>query len=404
MDMDCSNLYSAASFPNVVGDQTQNESLNLLKHFVSTFGDKRILYKYFLEFVCYAFLPKCNSTQNHLVLPCKEFCNDFRKAYKKIIWPPQRNQIDCDYFPPLNRTFPCFYERVTCEAPYAPNIIFHGERRNFYPVESTVKYSGCVGTGKITKAEESKEYFDKTTTCLHSGKWSDMRESTCDPKGKELAGLMILGLFLFFIMVGVIFCMVFCLLKWRRRRKQFKRKDTPKRNSHLGEKEVLRKRKFDSYVCYSYDGEHDFVTDTVLPVLEENHSPPFKLCIHMRDFEPGLPIIDNIRSAIRNSNSAIIIMSQDDVNNPWCTKELEECCTENMKDPEFKLFIIMMQERDALVNINQYESYVQKFLSSDKVLDRHDPDCFKKISRELSQSKPPSMRTVLESVTEGKDR
>ena len=128
------------------------------------------------------------------------------------------------------------------------------------------------------------------------------------------------------------------------------------------------------------------MTDTVLPTLEENHSPPFRLCNPMRDFEPGLTIMDNIQSAIRNSNSAIIIMSQHYVNSPWCTAELEECCTENMKDPGFKLFIIMMQARDALVNINQYESYVQRFLSSDKVLDRYDPDLFKKISSSTSVS------------------
>ena len=214
VDMDCSNLYSAASFPNVVGDQTLFESVQSVKHFVSNFGEKATFYKYFWEFVCYTFLPKCNSTQNHLVLPCKDVCNDFRKAYQNKIWQPVgNNQIDCDYFPPLNGPIPCFYERVTCQPPSAPNIIFHGRKRNVYPVGSSVKYSGCLFTGEMTKdAGETKEYFYETTRCLYNGKWSDIRQSHCNPKGAEIAMFLCFGIFLFYVLVGVIVWMV---SEWR---------------------------------------------------------------------------------------------------------------------------------------------------------------------------------------------
>ena len=37
-------------------------------------------------------------------------------------------------------------------------------------------------------------------------------------------------------------------------------------------------RKFDAYVCYDFQGNNDYVTNTVLPALEENHDPPLKLC------------------------------------------------------------------------------------------------------------------------------
>ena len=64
---------------------------------------------------------------------------------------------------------------------------------------------------------------------------------------------------------------------------------------------LSREGKFDAYVCYDFQGNNDFVTDTILLALEENHDPPMTLCIHKRDFEPGLQIIDNIRLAIKNS-------------------------------------------------------------------------------------------------------
>ena len=135
------------------------------------------------------------------------------------MWISTVNPMDCDYFPSLNGTNPCFYERVTCELPKAPKTIFH-EERNVYFAGSSVKYSGCVYTGKITKAGESREYFDGTATCLYSGKWLGMRESTCDPKDKESLVFVILGLFLFFVLVGVIACMVCYFFKLRGKIKQ----------------------------------------------------------------------------------------------------------------------------------------------------------------------------------------
>ena len=160
MDVKCSRFYSATTSPNCIGDQTFSETVKSVKHFVSKFKAKISFYKYFHEFVCFTFLPKCNLTQNHLVLPCKEFCNDFRKAYEKIIWPPAVNQMDCDYFPSLSGTIPCFYERVTCEHPKAPNILFHQKKRNFYPAGSIIKYTGCVRTGKYNKGGyEKKKLF-----------------------------------------------------------------------------------------------------------------------------------------------------------------------------------------------------------------------------------------------------
>ena len=156
-------------------------------------------------------------------------------------------------------------------------------------------------------------------------------------------------------------------------------------------------RKFDAYVCYDFQGNNDYVTNTVLPALEESRDPPLNLCNHTRDFEPGVQIIDNIRSAIKNSKSAIIIMSQDFVDSPWCTREFEECCIENLKDPGFKLFVVLMQPRNTLTNVRQYEEHMKKFLHSDKVLNKDDPKLFEKISHYLSRyAKKPKRKTLLQ--------
>ena len=56
------------------------------------------------------------------------------------------------------------------------------------------------------------------------------------------------------------------------------------------------------------------------------------------DFKAAWDIRWNIRNAIENSNSAIIVMSQDYVDMLWCKEEFEQCYMEHMKDSALKLF------------------------------------------------------------------
>ena len=74
--------------------------------------------------------------------------------------------------------------------------------------------------------------------------------------------------------------------------------------------------------------------DTILTSLKKlfhlnwRKNTDFKLCIHRRDFKAGWDIKWNIMNAIRNSNSAIIIMSQHYINSLWCVEEFEDCYME----------------------------------------------------------------------------
>ena len=84
----------------------------------------------------------------------------------------------------------------------------------------------------------------------------------------------------------------------------------------------------------------------------------------------------NINNAIKNSNSAIIVMSQDYVDSLWCKEEFEQCYMEHMKDPAFKLFVIMMQPVEDLQHISVY---MERFFSNKTYLDRNDSKLFRKL-------------------------
>uniref|UniRef100_A0A8B9SZG7 TIR domain-containing protein n=1 Tax=Anas platyrhynchos TaxID=8839 RepID=A0A8B9SZG7_ANAPL len=54
----------------------------------------------------------------------------------------------------------------------------------------------------------------------------------------------------------------------------------------------------------------------------ESAEPPYRLCIHERDFVPGRWIIDNIVENIENSAKVIFVLSRSFVDSEWCNYEL----------------------------------------------------------------------------------
>ena len=80
---------------------------------------------------------------------------------------------------------------------------------------------------------------------------------------------------------------------------------------------MTRRKDYDAFVCYSYEGvDPKFAENTVRIQLEEERQ-----CIHRTDFLVACDIMWNINKAIKNSNSAIIIMSQRYADSLWCREE-----------------------------------------------------------------------------------
>ena len=77
-------------------------------------------------------------------------------------------------------------------------------------------------------------------------------------------------------------------------------------------------------------------------------------------------------------------MSQDYVDSLWCKEEFEQCYVEHMKDPAFKLFVILMQPVEELEETSEY---MKSFFTNKTYLERNDPKLFKKITDYLLQVK-----------------
>ncbi|XP_051675243.2 toll-like receptor 2 isoform X1 [Oryctolagus cuniculus] len=86
-------------------------------------------------------------------------------------------------------------------------------------------------------------------------------------------------------------------------------------------KAACRDVSYDAFVSYS---EHDsYWVENLLVQELENSDPPFRLCLHKRDFVPGKWIIDNIIDCIEKSRKTVFVLSQNFVKSEWCKYELD---------------------------------------------------------------------------------
>ena len=204
---------------------------------------------------------------------------------------------------------------------------------------------------------------------MYSGEWS-FPPPKCISHGINSVGLLTIVLPILMIPLMVLLLMII--------KSKVKSKATPL---------ISRAREFDALVCYRFDTDNDYVVNVILKNLEEMCEPPLKLCVHERDFLPGLEIQDNIKDGITKSNSAIIVMSQAFVDSDWCRKEFGFCYLENMKDPAFRIFMIMVQPAESLDNLPEH---MQSFIDSRTYLSKYDPNLFQKIVSYLHWVKLPN--------------
>ena len=293
----CHQLYLHISLPNLVGIPS-TDILGKLVVLGPLMGlvlssNGRLCYKYAQELGCHIIYPKCDPIKRRVINPCKEFCSEFLEACSEIITSALKrldfkgshfrrkfrhglilSEFDCNYLPALNGPVPCYYKPVTCNQP--PNvtnarIITDNITNEIYLAKSQVEYECLNETFQIEGSN--------LITCRHSGHWDKITK--CERRGESLNPLSI-------VLPGLLIPLsVFILTLILKRHVCIKKKTR---------EYLTRVKKYDAFVCYEYnEQDQDFAEVTITMELEEKCDPPFKLCLHRRDFKAAWDIMWNIR-------------------------------------------------------------------------------------------------------------
>ncbi len=379
----CPHFYSHKSEQNLVGSvdgrlsgekQTMLQ-VEALKNLTLLNEHQDSCYQHFDELICRLLVPECNLKTNLVTHPCQEMCKDFidacwktleRRMPKMVNLFPSVHEkfkiaskyedlLNCTYLRSTNDSISCFYQPVMCPSPpEVPNAEIHLQRDQYH-VKSLVEYS-CIN-------DQHQMEGNHTVMCLHSGKWSPTPVCKVSFGFDSPAAVVISVL----SVPLAVFCafIVWCRCKNTKR--------TYDEVAQLNPREA----EFDAFVCYNIDQDNLYVMSELLPELTTNFKIKFA-----GEFTPGKMVFDSFGKAIKQSNCAIIVMSQGFVNSPMCRHEFDLCKQESIEDSSFKVFVIMMQPDNELKNVN---FSIRQFLKTATLLRKEDAGYLDKLWNHLAE-------------------
>ena len=101
---------------------------------------------------------------------------------------------------------------------------------------------------------------------------------------------------------------------------------------------------YDAFVSYCRK-DVDWVLNTLLPYLEAPQCG-YHLCVHERDFVPGVAITKNIMTAIQYSRRTIMVLSPDFIKSGWCDLEFQAAHRRALEDRSNFLIVVILKEVD----------------------------------------------------------
>jgi len=100
---------------------------------------------------------------------------------------------------------------------------------------------------------------------------------------------------------------------------------------------------FHAFVVYC-DDDRLWVHNVFVKRLEEKG---VKLCIHHREFEPGIPITENIDKYMNKSWKVVVIMSNSFASSEWCQWEVDVVQERRRRQGKGASVLIMLKAIDA---------------------------------------------------------
>ncbi|CAG9858396.1 unnamed protein product [Phyllotreta striolata] len=112
----------------------------------------------------------------------------------------------------------------------------------------------------------------------------------------------------------------------------------------VSEEELDEDKSYDIFLSYSHKDE-DFVVHNLLPVLESGPHP-YKICIHVRDWEPGKMILTNVNDSIQNSRRTLVVLSNNFLDSVWGIMEFKAAHLKALEEGRLRLIVVKYGELD----------------------------------------------------------
>ncbi len=108
-----------------------------------------------------------------------------------------------------------------------------------------------------------------------------------------------------------------------------------------------RQYKYDAFIAYCsrHTPERQWVHFTFVAKLENDHG--LKMCIHHRDFLPGIDIVENIVDAINNSRKTVLVLSPSFLDSDWCNFEVRMAKVKLVEERRDSIVLVLYKPLDT---------------------------------------------------------
>ena len=119
---------------------------------------------------------------------------------------------------------------------------------------------------------------------------------------------------------------------------------------------------FDAFVCYHVD-DMDWIIHSLLPNIEYNDG--FKLCLHHRNWLPGIDIAENIVESIEMSRKTILLLTNKFAQSRWCQLETALAQDAYLNDNRDVIIMVLLEPIKSenmtarLLSLIQKKTYIE---------------------------------------------
>ena len=135
-------------------------------------------------------------------------------------------------------------------------------------------------------------------------------------------------------------------------------------------------RKYDVFL--SYNSQDEAWVDQLTENLE-THEPAYRVCVHYKEFEPGLPIAQNIVNCIDASHCTVMVVSKNFLESDWCKYEFRVAHQSALIEKRTKVIVVVYGEVDS----NKMDNDLRMYLKTNTYLKKDDPRFWNKLLMSL---------------------